>query len=450
MALTETDLLKWLGSSDKMIEKTDFSKIKPIYQDFFTWISKQEWWQDRIKKEMQELQDTWTFSSTLMKDFRQWLKPKTQPTPITPQTPTVQAPTTTTPVTPVTPTTPTTWLKVDWKDWELWQEELNLYNSLTPEQQKGFWLTRDTLAKNQTDYTKDLAKYLTQSKSNTDYLKSQQEKKTQIDMLTWEVQEIQSSQRIRNAEQQVKNLKQNISYLWSMWMPWISATKLDAVQWQIAEADQKFAELKSIEATVKNIRDLWLDIDTAQYEKQMEDLQTDLDSKVNQQIQSAFNDLLAADANWKLDTIEEIEAFKTQVLSKMDTEIAWITDKNFQERKFLIDQATTNVENAKKQIVENQKKLEEYKENKLKFITKPDWVVVDWNNEPVISAITWQPIVIPQATEKPLFSWIQDWKFVSVYRDENWNLVADMIPVIEKNHLHKIVLIEYYKQYKTE
>jgi len=29
----------------------------------------------------------------------------------------------------------------------------------------------------------------------------------------------------------------------------------------------------------------------------MEDLQTDLDSKVNQQIQSAFNDLLAADAN---------------------------------------------------------------------------------------------------------------------------------------------------------
>jgi hypothetical protein len=47
---------------------------------------------------------------------------------------------------------------------------------------------------------------------------------------------IQAEQTLRNAEENYNNLKQNWQYLGNMWMPWVSATKIQAIWDALTEA----------------------------------------------------------------------------------------------------------------------------------------------------------------------------------------------------------------------
>lgn len=301
----------------------------------------------------------------------------------------------------------------------LWQAEQRIR-----EEEKGIQIEQERLAiKQQWDY-------MQKSKEQEEYLRSQREQWLKQQDIWEKITQISESQAIRNADKQLQNLKSNISYLWNMWRPAVSAVKLDAVWKQITEAETVVSELKQIDALRKEARELWKTQDAEQFERQMTLLQDDLDSKVNTVIQEALSNISAFEIEGKLDTVEDIDKIRMQVLDSIDRSVEGITNRNIQLRQDLITQY--------KDIANSQK---EYISNKNKFTVHPSWYYVDWNWEAVIWT-NWQQITVPK---EPVFSWIQDWKFVSIYEDENWQLVTNMVDVIDKPTFEQQTISDFAK-----
>lgn len=63
------------------------------------------------------------------------------------------------------------------------------------------------------------ANYVQTVKKQRDYMSGQEDIKKQVTDIQGKTQEIQSSERIRNAENQLNNLKQNIAYLGTQGKP---------------------------------------------------------------------------------------------------------------------------------------------------------------------------------------------------------------------------------------
>jgi len=194
--------------------------------------------------------------------------------------------------------------------------------------------------------------YLRQSKGDTEFLQERRAKTIQIKDLEGNVLEIQSSQRLQDAGKQLDNLIQNFAYLWSRWQPWTSSVRLWAVQKTIADAEQRFAEMKSIEAQVAQIRQLWLDIDTAGYEKQMADIADDLNMKVGMQIQNAMNEMTSADLAGQLDTIDGVTQFKRSLLERLDSNITGHTEWSMKQMQYVTEQYTKIADDAQLRLTE--------------------------------------------------------------------------------------------------
>ena len=138
-----------------------------------------------------------------------------------------------------------------------------------------------------------------------------------------------------------------------------------------------------------------------QFTRQMTQLQDDLDSKVNKQIQGALNQFNAAELKGKLDTIPEIEAFQQQLYAQLDGDLSSIMDTNIEARKFLIDRYDKLAESQKSQMVAQQKAQADYEKNKNsinKEMSAARGYFVNDNGEPVIDQQTGARIVVPPET----------------------------------------------------
>lgn len=265
------------------------------------------------------------------------------------------------------------------------------------------------------------AEYVRQAKRAQEYAKKQRDLTIQIQDKEWNTLEIQSSQRLRDASQQIDNMKQNFAYLGTRGQPWISAVKLDAVSRVVADAEKKFAELKQIETNAAQIRELWLKIDTNQFEKQMADISDDLNMKVWTQIQNALNEFTAADLAWQMDDIDGVMQFKRSLLEKLDRNISGYTEWSLRQMQYVTEQYTKLADDAQKQITDW---------NKNKNTVNPEmsavkWFYVDGNGTPLYDS-TGNTIKTP---EKPPLDPIYDkesGKLIMFSTDATWQVVADV------------------------
>ena len=234
--------------------------------------------------------------------------------------------------------------------------------------------------------------YLARRKETRDYNEERGKSTLKQQELSDTNASIQSWQRLRQSEDNLNKLKANVKYLGTMGAPWVSMTKMDAINGQITEAQRVFDELREMEKNSREMRELWYGDLSAQIERQMVLLQDDLDDKVNKSIQNAFSMMSAEEIKGWLDTVEEIDAFRTKLMTNLDNSIGALTDDNIKARQFLIERYDVM---AKEQTA----RIEEYKKNANTVnmdMSTAQWYYVDWNWTPIISMATWQPIVMPQ------------------------------------------------------
>jgi len=336
--------------------------------------------------------------------------------------------------------TPTVWTT----EWMLWYNRLpeefrNIVDGMDPAQKKMM----DQMAGN--DLNGQL-EYLRQYKRETEYAQKQRETKETITGIQWETLEIQKSQRIQQAQDSINNLKQNIAYLWSQGMPGKSAVQADAVVRQIERAEQAFVQMKKIEANAEQMRELWIEIDSAWYEKQMADMQDQLNQAVTSSIQWAMNAMSAADMAGELDTIDGIQQFKRSMLEKLDNNIEGYTKSSMQQMQYVTEQQMKMADEATQRIIE-------YNENKNvvnEEMSNVQGFYVDGNGSPIVSASTGQILQIPEeAPMKPVFD-KDTGNLIQFWTDENGQIVASVDKVMQGAQDYKNFQMQQQQGYEME
>ena len=277
----------------------------------------------------------------------------------------------------------------------------------------------------QDQLNKDLlwaAKVVEEGQYQKDYQTSQEQNRLEREWLQVQNAEIASSQRIRDAGQQLDNLKQNIAYIGNMWRPAKSAVQMEALKTQLSTADQTFRELVQVEDNLKTIQKLWVEYNAAAFENQMKSLQDQLDTQVGTALQGIITDFnKEADG---VDTMDELNALREKRLESTDTTLEWITNRNLMERQNRIEQFQAIIEDKKAYITNSNTVNKE--------MSAVQWYYVNGNGEAIISATTWQPIALPEeAPMDPIFD-KDSGKLISFTTDENWQIQAKVDQVIDQ------------------
>lgn len=267
------------------------------------------------------------------------------------------------------------------------------------------------------------ANYVQTVKKQKDYLTGQEDINKKITDESGKIKEIQSSERIRNAENQLNNLKQNVAYLGTGGKPGVSAIKMDAISRQLASANTTFQNLKAVESSMKEMQRLGIEFDAKQFEKQMTDLQDDLDNKVSKQIQNAMNEMTSAEMSGKLDTIEEISAFRTKLFAGLDNQISGVAEVNFTQRASILKEYA-DMETKAQEVIAKGKTIDE------KMSTAQGFYV-DGNGKAVISKTT--GLLIPITKEAPIKPMYDEktGRLVTFTTDANGKIVASMEDLIQ-------------------
>ncbi len=228
---------------------------------------------------------------------------------------------------------------------------------------------------------------------------------------------IQAEQNLRRAEQNYDNLKQNWQYLGNMWMPWTSATKIQAIWDALTEAKTTLWEVKRLTQLSLDAQEKQWEGQVLQYNQQIDNLMYDLRWKIGQEAIDALSKYTSAELEWKLDTIDGITAFRRELLDELDNNLSGITSASLSQMQAI---------NQQYQDVAN--KMYEYNQNANtvnKEMSQVKWFYVDGNGNPILNNM-WQPIEIPPtAPMEPVFD-KETGKLITFALDENWNIVANV------------------------
>lgn len=295
---------------------------------------------------------------------------------------------------------------------ELWEAEKQVYDMLSETEKKQFAAIGETARKAGYDMVKEQTTYLQRWKENQEFMLSQKEK---TDQIAWEQDTAATTaaqQRISQSATQLRNLKQNVAFLGSKGMPWVSLQALDAITTQIAKAEKLVQDVISTEGNLDRARRLGRDVEAESFTRKLKVLQDQLDDNVNESIQDAFNELTAAQMQGKLTSFSDFEALRIKLLNNLDGQIAGITDANIQQRQFLIE-SFEKIAKEQQEYVKWSKQID-----KEQSATQGVWV--DMNGNQMISAKTGAPI--PFVKDSPIdpvyneetheltqFSYNEDW-----------------------------------------
>lgn len=112
---------------------------------------------------------------------------------------------------------------------------------------------------------------------------------------------------------------------------------MEAISKQIADAERVFMNLKKLETDKESMRTLGLEYDANAFERQMVQMQNDLNTNVNMAIQEALNGLNAAEMKGEIDTVEDVEKLRGTLFQNLDKAIAGKVVANATDRKLIID-----------------------------------------------------------------------------------------------------------------
>ena len=239
------------------------------------------------------------------------------------------------------------------------------------------------------------AEYMQQSKEQEEFLRNQRSIQTQIDTLSGEMQQLQSSELIRKTSDDLDKLKHNIAYLGKQGQPWESAVKMEAISKQVADAERVFMNLKKLETDKESMRTLGLEYAANAFERQMVQMQNDLNANVNMAIQEALNWLNAAEMKGEIDTVEDVEKLRGTLFQNLDKAIAWKVVANATDRKLIIDRYN--------QVIAE---WEAYVKNKSvvnKDLSTAMWYYIDGNGNPILNAQGGTIAVPKEAPMEPIF-----------------------------------------------
>lgn len=96
---------------------------------------------------------------------------------------------------------------------------------------------------------------------------------------------------------------------------------MTAIKDQYTEAEKVFTELQTMAKNQEELRKLGMDELAGKLDRQMKVLQDDLDDKVGKAMQESLAGLSAADIKNQLDTVEEIDAFRQNLITNLDSKI---------------------------------------------------------------------------------------------------------------------------------
>lgn len=318
------------------------------------------------------------------------------------------------------------------KDAEWNEIKIYGYQALSPDMKKYVDQMSDAEKKKISNmWAQALQNYIKQyvdSQTELEYRQWMFDKAKDLRDIQQQQETIQYWQQLRQAEEQVNNLMQNWEYLWNMWMPWLSKTKLQAISDSIKEANTSLNELTRLQQLSKEASAKQRDVDVAQYEKQISDIVRDLNYKIPQEIQNALNKYTVAELEGNLDTIDWIVAFKKSLLDDLDNNISGMTSASLEQMQYITD----TYMNLANQAYEEAKL---YKENQNVVNAEMSSVkgyYVDWNGDPILDS-SWLPIKIPQsAPMDPVFD-KESGRLITFGYDENWNIVANWQQVYQWN-----------------
>ena len=233
---------------------------------------------------------------------------------------------------------------------------------------------------------------------------------------------IQAEQTLRNAEESYNNLKQNWQYLGNLGMPWVSATKIQAIGDAITEAKTQLGEVKRLTQLSLDAQEKQWEGEVLQYNQQIDNLMYDLKWKVWDEITNALSKYTTAELEWKLDTIDGITAFRKELLDELDNNLSGLTSASLTQMQWI---------NQQYQDVAN--RMYEYAQNANTVNTEMSAVkgyYVDGNGNTILND-QWQPIQVPQnAPMEPIFD-KETGKLITFGLDENGNIVASVQQVYQ-------------------
>jgi len=355
-------------------------------------------------------------------------------------------------------TTWTTWAWTTWVTWDVGQtdiqkatvdwiiqpEELTgdyktFYDTLSDTEKKMFLAVWENAMKNNLDITEAYANYMRDYETKKTRMEEDEAYRLKQQWISEEMAEIQESQTMRRAKDWVNKLKQSIAYMWDLWMPWKSAQRVVNIENQVTEAEKTLSELAKLQSLAKSSRALWKAKQAEQYEQQMEDITTTLNDNIDKSIQDAFNTLIEADNNGKLETVEELTAFRDKLYSDLDMSITGFSDASISQMQFLINE----VDNARQEALQYQQLSNTINSE----MSIAQWFYVDWNGNPVISATTGQRIQIPQESPmEPIFD-KNTGRLITFGYDENWNIMTNVDQVYDTQTFEEETFSNYAKLY---
>lgn len=273
------------------------------------------------------------------------------------------------------------------------------------------------------DALQNYLKLWTDYKRTTEYLDKKHDIDTDLYNNSKRQAEIQMGQTLRHAEEWFNNLKQNWQYLGNMWMPWVSATKMEAIWDAIQEAKTTLAEIEELEdLKMDAMVNQWKEQELA-YAKQIDDLTYNLTWQTSQEFVDALSKFTAAELEGNLDTIDGITAFRRELLDNMDKNLSWITSASLDQMKYITQQYQDVAD-----------KMYEYAQNANKVNTDMStalWYYVDMNGNPIFNA-KGETITVPKdAPLNPIYD-KDSWNLIVFWYDESWNIVANVQQIVNK------------------
>lgn len=299
---------------------------------------------------------------------------------------------------------------------ELWEAERQVYDMLSETEKKQFAAIGETARKAGYDMVKEQTTYLQRWKENQEFMQSQNDKITEIGKEQDNVATIAAQQRISQSATQLRNLKQNVAYLGTRGMPWVSLQSLDAITAQIARAEKLVQDVVATEGSLDRARRLGRDVEVESFTRKLKVLQDQLDDNVNESIQDAFNELTAAQMQGKLTSFSDFEALRIKLLNNLDQQIVGITDANINQRAFLIE--------SYERIAKEQQEYTKWSKQIDKEQSATQGVWVDMNGNTMVSAETGAPI--PFVKDSPIDPVYNDktHELTEFFYNDEWALTA--------------------------
>lgn len=283
-----------------------------------------------------------------------------------------------------------------------------------------------------------------------EYLNQQNALKGQMTNVQEQNNKIQSEQQLRSSQQAINNLEQNLNFVWSGWKPAVFKQAMEAMKFQMFDAQRLHSELVTMQENGQKLRDLGVEFDENQFNKQMQDMEYQMNDQVDKVVQQALQGFNSQMMLWQVDSPAKLNELTSKWLDSIDMDVTNVTNRQMWVITNMINQYKTLADEAKTRLAEDAKQKSEYQKwtNTVnEAISKVRGYYVDGNGQ----AIVWtdgRTVQIPaKAPMEPVF---KDWYLITFSTDANGQIVAKPQKVMEQSDMDKINLALKWEELRSK